>query len=126
MLSTLQQLAAPFASFTPLGGDRGLTWKAGSCYAFALKLFGVIPFGTHRIHVLRFGLDEGICTHEGNEHIPIWNHEIILRELDANCCEYTDRVEVGAGWKTLSVYWWAKLFYAHRQRKWISMLEAQR
>ena len=91
-------------------------------YGFKFRLFGVIPFGTHTIHVIRFGLDEGIYTHEGNEHVPTWNHEIILEELQGNRCRYTDKVDIDAGWKTIFVWMWANCFYTHRQKKWIKLL----
>ena len=66
-------------------------------------MFGIIPFGTHTIHVIRFGLDEGIYTNEGNEYVPIWNHEIILEELSENRCRYTDKVDIDAGCKTILI-----------------------
>ncbi len=55
-------------------------------------------------------------------YVPVWNHEIILNKIDETKTEYTDIVEIYAGWKTDFVYIWAKLFYAHRQKKWIKIL----
>ena len=37
--------------------------------------------------------------------------------------QYTDRVEIQAGWKTLFIWLWANMFYTHRQRKWIRLLQ---
>lgn len=54
---------------------------------------------------------------------PVWNHDITLIPLDGSHTEYTDRVEIRAGWKTPFIWLWAEAFYAHRQRKWIKMLE---
>ena len=85
-LKTLQYIAYPYATFTPMDGANSMSWEVGSTSRFKFRLFGVIPFGTHTIHVIRFGLDEGIYTHEGNEHVPTWNHEIILEELQGNRC----------------------------------------
>lgn len=34
----------------------------------------------------------------------LWNHEIKLIELDGSHTEYTDRVEIKAGWKTLFIW----------------------
>lgn len=42
--------------------------------------------------------------------------------IDDNVTEYTDEVEIYAGWKTPIVYLWAKMFYGHRQKKWIKLL----
>ena len=119
-LSTLQAIAAPFASFEPVG-DGACTWEVGGTSAFRLRLFGCIPFGTHTIHIVRFDPD-GVSSREGNEHVPAWNHDIRLRPLDDGRTEYTDRVEIHAGWKTAFVWLWAEAFYAHRPRKWIRLL----
>ena len=122
-LSTLQKIALPYATFTPVDGQVDTTWKPGSISSYKFRLFGIIPFGTHAIHVIRFDEEAGIYTHEKNEHVPIWNHEIILRELTEYTCEYTDKVEIGAGWKTVFVFLWACCFYSHRQRKWVRLLK---
>ena len=102
-----------------------MSWEVGSISRFKFRLFGIIPFGIHTIHVIRFGVDDGIYTHEGNEHVPTWNHEIILEELPGNRCRYTDKVDIDAGWKTIFIWLWAKCFYDHRQRKWIKMLRGK-
>lgn len=94
-------------------------------HALSSGSFGFIPFGTHTINVIRFGSDEGIYTHEGNEHVPTWNHEIILEELSGNKCRYTDKVDIDAGWKTIFIWIWANFFYSHRQRKWIKLLKGK-
>ena len=73
-LETLQRIAKPYASFEPIG-EVVSTWAVGSTSAYRFRLFGVIPFGTHTIHILRFDPD-GVSSHEGNEHVPVWNHEI--------------------------------------------------
>ena len=69
---------------------------------------------------------EGIYTHEGNEHVSTWNHEIILEELPGNGCRYTDKVDIDAGWKNVFVWLWANCFYAHRQKRWIKLLGRKR
>ena len=51
------------------------------------------------------------------------NHRIVLKEVSENQCLYSDIVEIGAGWKTIFIYLWAKCFYAHRQRKWVRLLK---
>ena len=119
-LSTLQTIAAPYASFEPVGDGVG-TWEVGGTSAYRFRLFGIIPFGTHTIHIIRFDPD-GISSREGNEHVPVWNHDIKLRPLDDGHTEYTDRVEIHAGRKTAFVWLWAEAFYAHRQRKWVGLL----
>ena len=63
-----------------------------------------------------------ISTEERNKLVPLWNHRIYLEAIDQKTTRYTDEVEIGAGWKTLFVALWAKMFYAHRQRKWQKLL----
>ena len=120
-LETLQYIAWPYAAFEPVG-DAARTWTVGSTSSYRFRLFGVIPFGTHTIHIVRFD-PEGISSREGNEHVPVWNHDILLEPADADHTRYTDRVEIRAGWKTGFVWLWANAFYAHRQRKWIRLLK---
>ena len=124
-LKTLQYVAYPYATFTPMDEADSMSWEVGSVSRFKFRLFGIIPFGIHTIHVIRFGLDEGIYTHEENEHVPTWNHEIMLEELPGNRCRYTDKVDIDAGWKTIFIWMWANCFYDHRQRKWIKMLRGK-
>lgn len=122
-LRTLQCVAWPYASFAPTDDSENIVWEEGSISSYRFRLFGLIPLGTHTIRVIRFGEENGIYTHEGNEYVPVWNHEIILEERPDGTCEYTDKVEIGAGWKTPVIYLWACCFYAHRQRKWIRLLK---
>ena len=94
-LETLQYIAFPYATFTPLDVDSSFKWGVGTASSYKFKLFGFIPMGTHTIRIERF---------------------------DENNTEYTDRVTIKAGWKTFFVWLWANAFYAHRQRKWKKLL----
>ena len=120
-LETLQYIAKPYAAFEPVGTDTAV-WTVGSTSSYRFHLFGTIPYGTHTIHIVRFDPD-GISSREGNEHVPVWNHDITLIPIDDSHTEYTDRVEIKAGWKTVFVWLWANAFYRHRQRKWIRLLK---
>ena len=120
-LKTLQYIAKPFAGFEPVSEEMKV-WAVGSTSSYRFKLFGFIPYGTHTIHIVRFD-EDGISSQEGNEHVPVWNHDITLLPIDHEHTSYTDRVEIQAGWKTVFIWLWAKAFYAHRQRKWISLLK---
>ena len=122
-LKTLQYIAHPYATFKSVDDTEELTWQKDSAFAFHFKLFALIPFGVHTIKVIQFDIEKGIYTQEGNKHIPVWNHKIILEKIDENTTKYTDIVEIQAGWKTLFVYLWANSFYAHRQRKWKRLLK---
>jgi len=120
-LETLQYIAKPYASFEPVGSAEPV-WTVGSTSSYRFRLFDLIPFGTHTIHIIRFD-PERVSSHEGNEHVPVWNHDITMIPLNSSYTKYTDQVEIQAGWKTLFIWLWANVFYAHRQRKWIRLLK---
>ena len=122
-LNTLQYIAKPYASFSPVNGSGSICWKEGQTESFRFKLFCLIPYGVHTIHIIDFSKD-GICTNESNPHVPVWNHRIRLNALADGTTEYSDEVEIGAGWKTSLVWAWANLFYSHRQRRWIKLLSS--
>ena len=118
---TLAYIAKPYATFESVDGQTELVWEVGRSFSFDFKMFGFIPLGVHVINVKEFNPDN-IYTNEGNLFCPVWNHRIILKETADGKTEYTDEVEIGAGWKTPFVYLWAKAFYSHRQKKWIKLL----
>jgi hypothetical protein len=81
---------------------------------------------THIIRVLEVNRDKlSIYTHELNKFVPTWNHQIILEELDSRCMRYTDQVGIYEGWKTVFVFWWSNLFYKHRQKKCLKLLNSR-
>ena len=122
-LETLQYIAAPYATFTPAEKNTGLSWKEGVTSSYLFRLFGFIPFGVHTIRIERFDRN-GIQSREHNRHVPVWDHLIMLEDL-GDQTKYTDEVEIHAGWKTVFIWLWAKAFYAHRQRKWIRLLQTK-
>ena len=124
-LKTLQFIAKPYATFTPVTGNEEIIWQTGETFLFKFKLFGFIPLGIHTINVLEFD-ENHIYTHEFNKHVPIWNHRIVLKENKNGTTTYSDEVEIKAGFKTIFVYLWAKCFYAHRQKKWIKLLKQEK
>ncbi|UTC75089.1 hypothetical protein E4O03_13080 [Treponema sp. OMZ 792] len=121
-LSTLQCIAIPYATFEPQTKSDDIEWYPGQTITFRFKIFGIIPYGIHTINVIEFS-KEGIYTNESNTHVPMWNHRIQLIDNKDGTTTYSDEVEIGAGWKTIFVWMWAKCFYAHRQKKWIRLLE---
>ena len=91
-LETLQTIAKPYATFEPLD-NAATVWTVGSKSSYRFMLFGIIPFGIHTIRIVRLD-PEGISSREGNRHVPVWNHDILLVPIDENHTEYTDRVEI--------------------------------
>ena len=122
-LETLQYIAFSYASFVPVDGNAEMVWQVGSTSSFHFKLFGIIPFGTHTIRIESFDINS-IQSREHNEHVPVWDHKITLRDMGEKTA-YTDEVDIKAGWKTPFIWIWAKAFYGHRQRRWIRLLNGR-
>lgn len=122
-LETLQYIAAPYATFTPVENNNDFLWREGAISSYHFRLFGFIPFGIHTIRIEKID-QNGIQSREHDKHVPVWNHLIILEDV-GNQTKYTDEVEIRAGWKTFFIWLWAKAFYAHRQRKWIGLLNSK-
>lgn len=124
-LKTLQYIAFPYATFKPIGQTK-MKWLEGETSRFYLKLFGIIPMGIHTIKVVQCNKDTlTIYTNEHNKQVPIWNHKIMLQKNSNGTCHYTDEVEIFAGFKTPLVSWWSKLFYRHRQQRWLYLLRTK-
>jgi len=124
-LETLQFIATPYATFEPLDKNV-LTWQEGVTTEYFFKLFGLFSFGKHSIEVIEFNKAKGlIYTNEKNKLVPVWNHTILLQRIEADLTHYTDEVEINAGWKTFCVYCWSVLFYKHRQKKWLKLLNSK-
>ena len=123
-VDTLQYIAAPYATFKPVDNTLAV-WREGETSKYHLKLFGFIYLGVHTISVKQFDKNAySIYTNEGNNFVPVWNHRIIQQRADnENVCEYSDEVEIYAGWKTPIAALWCKSFYRHRQKKWLKLLK---
>lgn len=122
-VETLQYIAAPYASFRPVNSDESMTWQKGAVSRFYLRIFGFISAGVHEIRVKEFNKTTyTIQTVESNKTVPVWKHKIVLKPIDTLSTCYTDEVELYAGWLTCIVYLWSKMFYRHRQRKWLQLL----
>lgn len=125
-IKTLQYIAAPYATFTPLENNADFIWREGEVFQVRFKLFGFVPFGVHTIRIIRFSeAAHEVYTEECNPYVLIWNHKIYLRAIDKQTTQYTDEVEIFAGRKTAFVTLWAKAFYRHRQKKWIKLLKTK-
>jgi hypothetical protein len=124
-IETLQYIASPFAKFKSLD-ETGVVWEEGRSLRFKLRIFGVMPIGTHTINVLQFNKSTySIYTNEGNKIVPVWNHRITLKRINNSQTLYTDEVEIFAGVITSLVCLWSRLFYEHRQKKWLRLLHSK-
>jgi len=122
-LKTLQYIAAPYAYFRSIDTKSELIWREGMTAQFRLKILGFIPMGIHTIKIVEFNKDNYLVRSiEGNKHVPVWRHTIILEPSTDQTTYYEDVVEIEAGWKTGIVSIWSRVFYRNRQRKWHKLL----
>ena len=77
----------PYEMRLLLSLTNAVVWEEGSESSYRFRLFGMIPFGTHTIQIIRFSPDR-ISSREGNEHVPVWNHDITLVSLDDSRTQY--------------------------------------
>lgn len=106
--------------FKPGGGAFPETWREGDTVTTRMRAYGFIPFGG--LHTLYFDkIDEEekvIETKEWNRAVKIWNHRIVLREIEEDRTYYEDEIIIYAGALTGPITSFAKGFYKHRQRRW--------
>jgi hypothetical protein len=92
-------------------------------YLIRMKLFGVFPLGTQWIGI-EFpanpapGVSYAVRDNGYGQLMRVWDHLITLEPTSDGRTRYTDRVEVNAGLLTPFAWFFAGLFYRHRQRRW--------
>ncbi|MEL6878511.1 MAG: hypothetical protein AAGL68_10495 [Pseudomonadota bacterium] len=115
----LDHIAAPLVRFVPHDGAFPKIWAAGE-YTAGMLAFGFLPIGEQTIRI-EFPPSEGdlrILRDNGRGTIAKrWDHWIEIAP-EGNDTRYVDRVTIEAGLLTLVVAQFARLFYAHRQRRW--------
>lgn len=116
----LCHVSAPLIQFEPVKPSGWpARWQPGP-FLVRMKLFGLLPLGEQTIDISLPPAAPGRFLLRDNGHsrlIPRWDHLITI-EAFGNGTRYTDRVEIEAGWRTLFTCLFARLFYAHRQRRW--------
>lgn len=123
-----EYVAAPWLRFEPLDPPAlPDEWSPGR-YLVRMKLFGRVALGTQwiRIRAVEQRGDRLLIHDEGtSERIPVWDHRIEIAPGADGRTRYCDRVAVEAGWHTPFVAWFAKRFFAHRQRRWRRLVAAK-
>jgi len=122
----LLYVAAPLIRFTPK--DEAAfpeVWQPGEYRAW-MWLFGWVPIGWQAVVIsepapqgeARFIRDNGY-----GPLIRRWDHWITIGPAPSGGTAYTDRVEIEAGLLTPLIAAFARLFYAHRQRRWRALVQ---
>jgi hypothetical protein len=125
---SLQFVASPVLGFTPLEpGALDGEWQVGREYRLQLYLFKLIPLGRHSIELVKLDQEHNsISSRERGRLARVWNHDIFFRETTPGRLNYTDQIEIRAGWLTPFIWVFAQLFYRHRQRRWKVLLQKAR
>lgn len=121
----VDHVAAPLIRFAPRGRPFPETWEPGEYQAWML-LFGVLPLGWQAVVIslpepsgeVRFLRDNGY-----SPLIRQWDHWIAIGpDPSGTGTRYIDKVTIDAGILTPVVAAFARVFYAHRQRRWRALV----
>lgn len=121
----LDYIAAPVVRFEPAAGAFPARWSEGD-YRARMRAFGLVPIGEQTIGIEYPQSDGKMWVLRDNGHgslIKRWDHWIFV-EPASDGTRYTDRVEIEAGILTPFVVLFARVFYAHRQRRWKKLIAA--
>lgn len=124
----LTYVAWPLLTFTPIGSERlPTTWDNGS-HPVLLRAFGVVPLGKQHIVTTKPALGPNryqLRDNGAGDLASRWDHMITIEPLRHDQCRYSDEVEVQAGILTPFVWFFAVIFYAHRQRRWRKLVNRE-
>ncbi|MFV0644418.1 MAG: hypothetical protein ACK5NN_07950 [Sphingomonadaceae bacterium] len=115
---TLDFVAAPMIRFVPKSGSFPAIWTAGNHEA-SMLLFGILPLGRQRIGIEYPESSDPMVMRDngGGAMVNTWDHWMFVSAHNGGS-RYTDRVDVSAGALTPFAALFARIFYAHRQRRW--------
>jgi hypothetical protein len=119
----LFHIAAPLVRFRFLDGDVPAQWRDGGRHLVSIKIFGFLPFGNQWI-VPSLRSETAVAWPKrlrANGHsalVRIWDHWITVEPDGEGGTHYRDEVEVKAGLLTPFIWFFAQIFYRHRQRRW--------
>jgi ligand-binding SRPBCC domain-containing protein len=124
---TLTFVARPILTFRPRGRPFPEVWAEGD-YEVSMFFLGVIPLGRQTVGVRFEDRGDGAQRLRDAGHGQLaktWDHLITVEHVPEGT-RYTDEVSIDAGWLTAPVALFARLFYAHRQRRWRTLLARTR
>lgn len=123
----LMHVAAPLIRFVPAGGKPfPAIWTPGEYRAW-MWLFGVLPIGWQAVVISEPAAEGATRFIRDNGYGPLirrWDHWITITPGEGGTTHYTDRVHIEAGLLTPLIVAFARLFYAHRQRRWRALAQS--
>jgi hypothetical protein len=123
----LLHVAAPLIRFTGQGSKPfPAIWEPGEYRAW-MWLFGIVPIGWQAVVISHPEADSDTRIIRDNGYGPLikrWDHWIEIAPANGSGgTRYTDTVTIEAGLLTPLIAAFARLFYAHRQRRWRSLAQ---
>ncbi len=112
-------VSSPVLVFEPTNGTVvPNTWE-GRTYWFRLKLFGFLPLGAQAIDITVTEEPDTLKIQDNGHSrlIRVWNHLITIQRKNGDTF-YRDTLNVDAGVLTPLVWLFARLLFAHRQKRW--------
>lgn len=124
----MQHVAAPVLAFRALAGSPlPDPWVEGD-FQVSMHLFGVLPLGNQTVGI-RLVKAQGWPRHvldDGHSWlIRSWKHRIVLEPAGPSETRYTDGIAIRAGVLTPMVWLFARLLFAHRQRRLRALAQAR-
>lgn len=115
-LDRLSEVSRPLLEIRRLSGKNCL--QAGESYELGLRLFGIIPWGKHRVDIVDIS-DEAYRfeTSERGTGIKSWRHVRRISPISHTSCICSDEIRIQAGLTTPLVWAFAKLLYRQRHRR---------
>lgn len=108
----LEFVAKGMVIFRPQNGLFPTIWKEGDIVKTRSLLFGFIPFGG--IHTLYFEKIDNenkiLQTQEYDDVAKVWNHTIIMKEIDTDIILYIDEIIIYGGFLTFFYNFMGKIF----------------
>ncbi|MEQ8410331.1 MAG: hypothetical protein RIC51_04220 [Erythrobacter sp.] len=124
----LDHVAAPLIRFAPRGRPFPEIWKPGEYRAW-MFLFGIIPLGWQAVVISLPEPKGDVHFVRDNGYGPIirqWDHWIAIGpDPGGTGTRYIDQVTVDAGALTPLIAAFARIFYAHRQRRWRALAKSR-
>jgi hypothetical protein len=117
----LNHIAAPLLRFVALDPPALPEVWSERRYLVRVLLGGLLPLGRQWIDISCHSGPDGSFRMRDNGSGDLarrWDHWITITPADSGGCIYMDDVEIDAGLLTPFVWSFARIFYAHRQRRW--------
>jgi len=122
--ATLVHVSAPLLRFHPLGAPFPQRWTEGT---WRVRLEGPagLPLGWQEIRIsFPQPPSGGLAIRDDGRGrlVSRWDHLIEIAPEKAGT-RYTYTIAIEAGWRTPFVAVFARVFYAHRQRRWRKLVQ---